>query len=91
MVGALINVIKIILLKLFSMLPDSPFQIAFAEMDTDFIPALNWFLPLDICANITLAWVACMLAFYVFMLIKGLVVSFIKSKIIKAVIAAFLA
>lgn len=82
----MINIIKIILLKVFSILPDSPFQKAFADMDMSFFPSVNWFLPLDICANITLAWLGCILVYYIFMLIKGLVMSFIKSKLMKAFI-----
>ena len=87
----MINILKIIILKVFSVLPDSPFQQAYADMDMSFFPSLNWFLPLDICANITLAWLSCILGFYIFMLIKGIVMTVIKSKVAKAVIAAFLA
>ena len=87
----MINILKIFILKVFSMLPDSPFQQAFSEMDTSFMPSLNWFLPLDVCADITLAWLSCILGYFIFILIKGLVMTIIKSKIAKAVIAAFFA
>lgn len=87
----MINIIKMFLLAVFSVLPNSPFQQAFAEMDTSFMPSLNWFLPLDVCADITLTWLSCILIYYIFMLIKNLIMSFIKSKLASAAIAAFFA
>lgn len=66
----MINFIKIIILKIFSLLPDSPFSQYFAEMDTSFFQYLNWFLPLDICLNIFLAWIACMEIVIVILLVK---------------------
>lgn len=87
----MINIIKIIILKIFSILPDSPFQQGFADMDMSFFPSLNWFLPLDVCANITLVWLNCIMVYYIFVLIKGIVMSVLKSKIAKALITAFFA
>lgn len=67
---SLINLIKILLLKILSLLPDSPFSDLFDDMDTGFLQYLNWFLPLDICMNIFLAWIAAMLAVLVILLVK---------------------
>lgn len=84
-----IRIIKILLMKIFSLLPDSPFQQGLSEMDTSTIPSLNWFLPLDICANITLAWLACLLVYYIFMMVKNLIYAFIKSKLVAGMVAVF--
>lgn len=67
---SLINLIKILLLKILSLLPDSPFSDLFDEMDTSFFQYLNWFLPLDICLNIFLAWISAMLAVLLILLVK---------------------
>lgn len=85
----MINLLKIFILQIFSLLPDSPFQEAFATMDTGFLPSLNWFLPVDICANIMLAWLDCILVYFVFVLIKNIVMAVIKSKLAAAAIAKF--
>lgn len=85
----MINILKIILIKFFSILPDSPFQSALADMDLSIVPALNWFVPFDICADITYAWLVCVLSYYIFMLVKGLISSLIKTKILGAIIKAF--
>lgn len=85
----MINILKIILLKFFSILPDSPFQSALADMDLSFVPALNWFVPFDVCADITSVWLVCVLLYFVFMLVKGIISSLIHSKIIGAVLKVF--
>lgn len=79
---SLINIIKIILLKFFSILPDSPFSNMFSDLDTDFLTYLNWFLPIDNCIIILGLWVECMIGYYLFVMIwrvvKGLIIETIK-------------
>ena len=86
----MLNVLKVILLKVFSILPDSPFQSALADMDLSFVPTLNWFIPFDVCADIMQAWLVCVFVYYVFTLVKGLVNAFVsKAKVIAAIIGKF--
>ena len=82
--------IKLFIIKVFSTLPDSPFTNALYAMDVDFMSALNWFLPIDIVADMTLVWLACILLYYVFMFIWGFVRDFIKSKAVQFIISLFI-
>lgn len=66
----MINLIKILLLKIVGLFPDSPFSDYLDGMDTSFFIYLNWFFPLDIILNMFLVWMGCMLAVLVVMLIK---------------------
>lgn len=72
----MISLIKMIIIAVFNLLPNSPFQQLFDSLmlDWDFMQYLTWFLPFDICANMMLAWLDCMLVYYVFMLTKKIVI-----------------
>lgn len=72
----MISLIKMIIIAVFNLLPNSPFQQMFDSLmlDWDFMEYLTWFLPFDICANMMLAWLDCMLVYYVFMLTKKIVI-----------------
>lgn len=65
----LIEIIKIVLLKFFSILPDSPFSNMFSDLDTGFMTYLNWFLPLDNCVLIIGIWIDCMIGYYIFVMV----------------------
>lgn len=80
----LINLIKILLIKLINMLPDSPFEQYMEETGFDFFQYLNWVLPIDNCINITLGWVDCMLVVFVIVLIK----EYLLDKLIDFIISA---
>lgn len=71
----MISLIKMIIISVFNLLPNSPFQQMFDSLmlDWDFMQYLTWFLPFDICANMMLAWLDCMLVYYVFMLSKKVI------------------
>lgn len=62
----MIQILKIIVMKIFSVLPDSPFADMFANTDTGFLTYLNFFLPVDICSDIMLTWLACVLGVFLF-------------------------
>jgi len=66
----LVNLIKILLLKIFGLFPDSPFSEYMEGMDTTFFEYLNWFFPLDTILNMFLIWVNCVLIVLVLMLVK---------------------
>ncbi|GEM_PF-2932419 len=67
---SLVNLIKILLLKIFGLFPDSPFPEYMDGMDTTFFVYLNWFFPLDTILNMFLIWVNCILIVLVLMLAK---------------------
>lgn len=64
------------------MFPDDPFTEYLEELDTDFFSYLNWAIPLDNMLNITIGWVACMLAALLIVLIKEYIVDVIIDKIL---------
>lgn len=76
----MISLIKMIVISIFNLLPNSPFQTMFDELmiEWDFMEYLTWFLPFDICANMMLAWLDCMLVYYVFMLTKKIILMVIQ-------------
>ena len=84
----MINLIKIIVMAIFSLLPDSPFQSMCDSVifDKDFLPFLNWYIPFDICAEMTLAWLACVLTYYTFVMVKKIIYDFIINKILEGII-----
>lgn len=71
----MIALIKAAMLRLYSILPGSPIKAAIEQttLDGDFLSYLNWFVPFDTCTTITAAWISCILAYYVFMLVKDLI------------------
>jgi hypothetical protein len=77
----------IVVNAIFSILPDDPFKtiIDGVVYDVDYLPTLNWFLPFDICADLTLAWLSCILVYYLFVMVKKLVYDFVLQKVLSAV------
>lgn len=57
----MMNLIKIVLIKILGIFPDSPFTDLATDIDVIYLQYLNWFLPLDICLNLMLIWANCML------------------------------
>lgn len=87
---AIIYFIKLIMLAVLSILPDSPFQTAFADMDLSYLPTLNWFIPLDTCATVVTAWLACLLAYITFKLVYKLLLQKIISAAASGSLKSFL-
>lgn len=44
----MLDILKSFFTKAYNLLPDSPFQTLFADVDFDFLHWLNWFVPFDI-------------------------------------------
>ena len=82
----MINLLKVIVMAIFSLLPDSPFQVMIDSVifNKDFLPFLNWYVPFDICANMTIAWLDCIVLYYIFVMVKKIVYDFILDKAITA-------
>lgn len=77
----MIKLIKILLIKIINMLPDSPFSEYLEGTGSDFFQYLNWVLPIDNCINMTIGWVDCMLIAIVIILLKKIIVDFLIQKI----------
>ncbi len=66
----MLEAFKLFLLKIVSLLPDSPFAEFVEGIEVSYFKHINWFIPLDICANLTLAWVDCLLVYIVVCLVS---------------------
>lgn len=64
----MIKIIKWLILTIYNILPDSPFQDMAKNivLDRTYIQYLNWFLPLDVMGKVFLAWLDCILVYVVF-------------------------
>ena len=78
----MLDVIRTFFEKVYNILPDSPFQTLFTDVDFDFLHWLNWFIPFDICFKITELWVAAIAAYYLFAVIKKVVFDLIIGKLL---------
>lgn len=83
----MVQILKIIILKLFSILPDSPFSDMFMDADTSFLYYMNWFLPVDTCSTIMLGWLTCIVACYLFLFAR-FVLKNIVNTVMKGISAA---
>lgn len=80
----LLALLSLLITALYAILPTSPIQKAMAELnvDADMLAYLNWFIPFDNARDITLIWLNCILAYYVFILVKKVVMDYIIGKLI---------
>ena len=63
--------IKWLIMTIYNLLPDSPFQqmIENMELNQTYMEYVNWFLPIDIIGVMMLAWLDCILIYIVFRLV----------------------
>lgn len=80
----ILALLSLIITALYAILPTSPIQQAVSEMDMDvnMLAYLNWFIPFDNARAITLIWLNCILAYYVFTLVKKIVMDYIIGKLL---------
>lgn len=79
------NILKSFLSSIYDLLPDSPFQIFFADklgILNDMLGWLNWFIPFDMCFKITEIWVTAIAAYYLFNIVKKIVIDLVIAKIL---------
>lgn len=83
----MMSILYSIITWIFNLLPDSPFQTMVDGLvyKIDFLPQLNWFIPFDIMAVMTGTWVDCILVYYVFVLVKKIVMDYLVEKFLNAV------
>lgn len=66
----MLKLLSLLILALYAILPTSPVQKALADMETgmdaNMLAYLNWFVPFDNARDITLVWLNCILAYYVY-------------------------
>lgn len=72
------------------MLPDSPFTTYFEGVDWTFYDYLNWFLPIDICSNMLLAWLLCMMVYYIWESTLKKIIDFILEKLLPLIVQFFI-
>lgn len=87
----MIEIVKIIILAILSVLPDSPFSAYFAEMDTSFYSYFNWIFPLDACLDILFVWVLCIPYIVIFLFIWDFVKDTLLVLLKKAIMLLFFA
>lgn len=79
----MLKLLSILIIALYSILPNSPIQTALSDMEmgADILGWLNWFIPFDIARNITLVWLSCILAYYVYVMVKKIIMDYIVGKL----------
>lgn len=78
------NILKSFFSSIYDLLPDSPFQTFFEGklgILNDMLGWLNWFIPFDLCFKITEIWVVAIAAYYLFNIVKKVVIDLIIMKI----------
>ncbi len=75
----MMSILYMIIEWVFSILPDSPFQSVVDGIvyEVDFLPQLNWFVPFDTCGDIFIVWLDCIVVYYVFVLVKKVVMDYL--------------
>ena len=79
------DILKSFLSRIYDLLPDSPFQTLFdgkLGVLNGMLGWLNWFIPFDLCFKITEIWVVAIAAYYLFNIIKKIVLDLIIAKIL---------
>lgn len=66
-----------------NILPTDPLQEYLKSNVTklSILPYLNWIVPFDICLTITRIWVPCIVAYFIYRIVKDIIFDFIINKI----------
>lgn len=82
----MLKLLSLLILALYAILPSSPIQKALEGMETgmdaNFLGMVNWFIPFDNARDITLVWLNCILAYYVYQMVKKVVMDYIIGKLL---------
>ena len=82
----MLKLLSLLILALYAILPTSPVQKALADMETgmdaNMLAYLNWFVHFDNARDITLVWLNCILAYYVYQMVKKIVMDYIIGKLL---------
>lgn len=79
----MLKLLSILIIALYSILPASPIQpvLSDMEMSADVLGWINWFIPFDNARLITLAWLSCIIAYYVYVMVKKIIMDYIINKL----------
>ncbi len=68
---------------LFDLLPESPFQKVYSEVEisSDILGYLNWFFPISTMVVITDVWLICILCYYIYITVRELVYLFVLNRL----------
>lgn len=76
----MINLLKSIVLAVYNLLPNSPFrQMDFDGSTAEFLAFLNWFIPFDICGIMINTWLACIVVYYGYTIVKKIIDTILKT------------
>lgn len=81
----MLDILRSFFTKIYDLLPGSPFQSFFADRSEvlgDILGWLNWFIPFDLCFKITEFWVAAVAAYYLFVILKKIILDLVVAKIL---------
>ena len=82
----MISILKLVIVSIINILPDSPFRAIIDGVLYEFdFATFNWFLPFDICATMTLAWIDCIVLYYIYVVVKKVVLDFLIKKVFTAI------
>lgn len=75
----MLNLLSIFLMALYAILPTSPIQSALEEasIEGEILGWLNWMIPFDIASKVTLVWLGCILAYYLYQLVRKIIFEYI--------------
>lgn len=75
----MLNLFSLVIMALYAILPTSPIQSALedASIEGEVLGWLNWFIPFDIASTITLVWLGCIVAYYLYILVRKIVIEYI--------------
>ena len=76
------TLILILLNFIIELLPNDPFPTMLENMDVikDYIGYINWFIPFDIMAIMLNGWLVCVASYYIYALLKKVVIIALQSK-----------
>lgn len=75
----MLNLLSLVIMALYAILPTSPIQNALedASIEGELLGWLNWLIPFDIASKVTLVWLGCIIAYYLYELVRKIVIEYI--------------
>ena len=75
----MLKLLSIVIMALYAILPTSPIQKALedASIEGELLGWLNWLIPFDLASKITLIWLGCIVAYYIYILVRKIVMEYI--------------
>lgn len=79
----MIKILTAILIQIINILPDSPFQTDLGGQIFmyELLPYVNWFIPFDNCLKLVRLWIPCVILYYTYGSVKGVIDELVLKKI----------